>query len=229
MTARANIPEEVVDKLACVVSTDSWHKVIEIVRSSPCRLVELRTDLLGLDRDLALPIIGKLADYGYSIIATFRNNVSVGETSKVVEILDEIAECCAYLVDVEYNSVYLNHAVKKWGDKLIVSFHEYRWTPRVEILYSYAGEIISHGARIAKIVTMARKFSDNWRVLAVNAKFPKRAVSFAMGRKGVLSRLLAPYYGAPFTYVYIGEKPVAPGQLKFNDIVELWSLLGLID
>ena len=76
---------------------------------------------------------------------------------------------------------------------------------------------------------MAKKLSDNWRILGVNAKFPGRVVAFAMGKKGVLSRLLAPYYGAPFTYVYIGEKPVAPGQLGFEEIIELWNIMGLLE
>jgi 3-dehydroquinate dehydratase-1 len=47
-----------------------------------------------------------------------------------------------------------------------------------------------------------------------------------MGDMGMHARLVAPVYGSLFTYGYV-RKPVAPGQMRVDKIIEGLGLLGL--
>ena len=50
--------------------------------------------------------------------------------------------------------------------------------------------------------------------------------AIAMGEIGAHSRIMAPVYGSQFTYGYV-RKPVAPGQMRVDRIIEGLKLLGL--
>ena len=55
----------------------------------------------------------------------------------------------------------------------------------------------------------------------------KRPVcTIAMGEIGAHSRIIAPVYGSLLTYGYV-RKPVAPGQMRVDQVLEGLRLLGL--
>ncbi|WP_317896503.1 type I 3-dehydroquinate dehydratase [Pyrofollis japonicus] len=219
--------------MACVPSPGlSSDEILELVTSKECRLVELRLDLLGYTRSEALGLVEAFASRGVRTIVTLRDSREGGKYSgsddEKALLLLEALDRGAWLIDVEYRFPLLDKVLGDARGRVLVSFHDYRWTPPSEVLYSYAGDMIRRGAAIAKIVTMARSFSDNWRLIGLNTWRPGKVVAFAMGKKGRLSRILAPLAGAPFTYAALGE-PVAPGQLGLDELLAAWRLLGAID
>jgi len=217
------------DRVACTTPPGTRpQKLLRMVAGTGCRVVELRLDLLNYSRDEARRVAEELASRGVRVIATLRDRREGGAYSgpdeDKLQALLGLVDHGAWLIDLEYRFNLLDEALRQTR-KVIVSFHDYRWTPPPEILYSYAGDMLRRGAAIAKIVTTAHRLSDNWKILGLNAWRPGRVTAFAMGERGRLSRILAPLLGAPLTYAALGE-PVAPGQLGLRELLEAWRLLG---
>ncbi len=129
----------------------------------------------------------------------------------------------AEYVDVELrgeNAKGLCEMVKGAGKKLIVSAH-YRDTPELEELREVKGKMGEMGADVCKIICTAEKVGDNEVALEL-AK--EGCVSFCMGGLGVVSRMLSPYYGAPFTFASLEMgKESAPGQVEVDDLEMTFS------
>lgn len=195
-----------------------------------CRVLEARLDLLGYTREETRRLLEEASSRGLRVIATLRCAAEggrwAGSPREKLDRLLHAAEHGAWLVDVEYRSPVLDEALASLPGRVLASIH-LDHTPWPEILYSYAGDMIRRGARIAKIVTTARTLGDNWRVLGVNARWPGRAAAFAMGPRGRLSRVIAPLMGGALTYASIGEAS-APGQLSLAELLEAWRLLGAL-
>ena len=107
--------------------------------------------------------------------------------------------------------------------QIIISMHDFKETPGLENLIKIMEQQREQGADMGKIVTTAQSLEDCHTVLALllEAKaigFP--LVAFAMGRTGKITRLMSLFYGAPFTYVSVGES-VAPGQIDIRKMKKL--------
>ena len=79
-------------------------------------------------------------------------------------------------------------------------------------------------SKYIKIVTMAESIEDAISVLELYRDAnDSNLIAFAMGEKGILSRVLcAMYKTAPFTYASLGSE-VAPGQLSIYQMRRLYS------
>jgi 3-dehydroquinate dehydratase / shikimate dehydrogenase len=105
--------------------------------------------------------------------------------------------------------------------KRIVSHHDFNGTPdNIEELWAEMAEM---NPDIIKLVTMANSPSDCVRVLKLVSEARIPTVGFCMGEFGVPSRILCGKYGSPFTYAaFSQEREVAPGQLSFQDMKDLY-------
>ncbi len=86
------------------------------------------------------------------------------------------------------------------------------------------------GGDVCKIVTTAVKPSDNLTILDFVAKeaINARLVSFAMGPRGIPSRILSPWFGAEFTFAAFSEElKTADGQLSVDALRMVWQTLEI--
>jgi len=100
--------------------------------------------------------------------------------------------------------------------KLIISHHDSEKTPdlyELENTYLRAKKL---GADIVKIVTTATSINDNFVIFEL-LKNKKDLISFCMGIKGQISRILAPKYGSFLSYCSL-DGQAAPGQLSLEDM-----------
>ncbi|KSW12420.1 hypothetical protein CF15_06750 [Pyrodictium occultum] len=219
------------ERVACIPRPAPPGRLAEEALSAGCRLVELRLDILGYSRAEARQALERLSPHGVRVIATLRDAGEGGRYSgpaeEKLETLLYMLDHGAWLIDVEYRFPLLDEALRQAPGRVLASIHDFRWTPPPEVLYSYAGDMLRRGAAVAKIATMARSLGDNWRILGVNARWPGRVAAFAMGRRGRLSRILAPLIGGALTYASLGD-PVAPGQLSLEELLEAWRLMGVL-
>jgi 3-dehydroquinate dehydratase/shikimate dehydrogenase len=119
-------------------------------------------------------------------------------------------------VDVELDSAFLEVMAEKAGNGLIVSRHDLEGTPEdLDELYAKMSET---GADFVKIVVTPHSIRDVGRLL----EFASRAaasggpplIPIALGQLGILTRVVAGRFGAPFTYASAREgAEAAPGQL----------------
>lgn len=232
MLRHGTLQPSLLNKVACIPKPNEPKRLAEAAAGEGCRIVELRLDLLGYSLEEAHRAVEELSSRGIRAIATLRDSREgghyTGPDREKLDTLLALLDHGAWLIDIEYRFSLLDEALSTAKGRVIVSIHDFRWTPPPEVLYSYAGDIIRRGAAIAKIVTTARTLEDNWKVLGINAKWPGRVAAFAMGQQGRLSRILAPLIGGALTYASLG-KPVAPGQLTLRELIQAWKLLGALD
>jgi 3-dehydroquinate dehydratase/shikimate dehydrogenase len=138
---------------------------------------------------------------------------SIAEQSR---LLEAAVEAGAQAVDVEIETA--ETAPDQVGTlaervKVIVSYHNFETTPALHPILRKIEKLPGH---VYKLVTMAKKPSDNLRVLEALKQCGERPrVVLAMGEMGVPSRVLALARCAPFTFAAPAADPgTAPGQIS---------------
>ena len=146
-----------------------------------------------------------------------------GEKERIA-ILKLIAAYGPFLLDIEFNTIKKNKELAKYlkstKTKLLVSWHDFKKTPKFSELKSMMNQMTKFSHNV-KIVTTAKSADDSTRVLQLYSKNEKNnLIAFAMGDSGRVSRILCLYLGSPYTYVSLG-KPVAPGQFSVDEVKKI--------
>jgi 3-dehydroquinate dehydratase-1 len=109
-------------------------------------------------------------------------------------------------------------------DKLVVlSFHDFHGTPRVELLEDLATEALQRGAHIFKVATTVNDLTALNRLIRFaergNKALPHGLALMGMGKYGKVSRLLLAQHGSVLNYGSLGGTPV-PGQWDARQMAE---------
>ena len=151
------------------------------------------------------------------------------ESLRIKELLSAL-ELGASIVDIELATPGLERVIGNIRDKAecLISYHNIKETPSLDRLRQIIINQLAAGADICKVVTTARKFTDNLVVLQLIADFPSaRVISFAMGVSGQLSRVLCPLVGGYFTYASVAKgRESAGGQLTVGDLRKIYYMLN---
>lgn len=170
------------------------------------RFFEFRLDHLSSPEHGIEAIRRFMADYpDCSLLATCRRHQNHGKYNGSIEeqirILKAAVDAGAKAVDIEIESA--ENAVARAESlrpqaKLVLSYHNYDGTPALDRIMA---RMLKIQADAYKIVTTARKPSDNERILALAKDHPKiPLVMLAMGEIGFPTRVLSPALGGTFTY-----------------------------
>jgi len=209
-----------------------WIKKAEALGAD---LMEIRLDYLCDLRELD-KIVGATS---LPLIATNRHYEQGGcrrqnEKQRVQTLLDA-AELGFQYVDVELTTNALRSTIEKLKEKgtgVMVSFHDFKGTPNLTEMEKIIRSEMEVGADICKLITTANEAVDNVQCLLLNWNMSKitKVVCFAMGERGTISRILAPVFGAPFTYASVEEgRETASGQLSITSLRKLYRSLGVED
>jgi 3-dehydroquinate dehydratase-1 len=190
---------------------------------------EVRFDFLKIEQiPEAIEIIKKDLS---KIVCTLRPKTEGGRFSgnekERIAILKLIAEYNPFLLDVEFNTLKRNSALRRYlkstKTKLLVSWHDFKKTPSSAELKKKINQMSKFSSNV-KIVSTAKSSLDSSRMLELYSKKGKNnLISFAMGDFGRISRILCLYLGSPYTYVSLG-KPVAPGQFSVDEVKKITNL-----
>lgn len=102
------------------------------------------------------------------------------------------------------------------GKKLVVSYHNFRFTPSKAELDEIILQANNLGADIVKIATLTKNLEDVQRLATVLVSNERRnMIAIGMGAPGLVSRVLFPALGSVLTFASYGELRTAPGQLPF--------------
>jgi len=201
-------------------------------------LIEIRLDYLNIDLSDAANILEDLVrEASIPMIATNRQYEQGGvrpqDENSRTQILIQAAEVGFQYVDVELTVAKLKSLIEKiksYGAKPIISFHDFEKTPSFHDMEEIVKSEIDMGAEVCKLITTAYNIEDNLECLLLARKMSRatKIVCFAMGRKGLISRVLSPVFGGYFTFASLrnGEK-TAPGQLSIDDLKMLYVKLGV--
>ncbi len=209
--------------MICVSIARTRHKMIlaehQALAQRGAQLVELRVDWIARAPDI--PRL--LKDRPTPVIVTCRRKEDggkwIGSEDERRMVLRTAIISGADYVDLEDD---IAKSIPRYGKtRRIVSHHDFDSTPdNLEELWAEMAEM---NPDIIKLVTMANSPSDCVRLLKLASQARIPTVAFCMGEFGIASRILCGKYGAPFTYAaFSSEREVAPGQLTFQDMKDLY-------
>lgn len=191
-------------------------------------IIEMRVDLLHGD---PLTIVESTYRLGVPLIITVRPEYEgghfKGSDHDRADVFKELIPYAAF-IDVELKARTIDEIIKatRGTDTLpIVSAHNFKKTPPNADMLRIIDRCLEKGS-IAKLAVMPHSLTEVLRVYEVTLKAKRPVCTIAMGEIGAHSRIVAPVYGSLLTYGYV-RKPVAPGQMRVDKIVEGLKLLGL--
>src|SRR6516225_6973334 len=193
--------------------------------------LEFRLDFLDRPADGAAAIAGFLEHFPDCIIlATCRRHQNHGKFNGSIEeqlaVLDLAVRNGAHAIDIEIETAEVAQdrlSAFRGRTYVMVSYHNFEATPPMDTVVS---RVMKVQADAYKIVTTARKPSDNVRVLSVAKALPKhRMIVLAMGELGFPTRVLSPVFGGVYTYAApIFAQGTAAGQVSARHLRHLYHV-----
>lgn len=185
--------------------------------------VELRID------QLTVPTLGsritanvRREHPGSPILATCRRSGNGGHfrgsISEQIDLLQAAVNSGADLVDIEIETIEeFPAALEPFRGKAltIASYHNFQETPDLPPILR---KMVATRADILKVATAIRRPDDNLKLLELCWQRPNMVVA-GMGEAGTPTRLLAPKYGALFTYAAPDQHPLADREPVLSEVL----------
>ena len=112
--------------------------------------------------------------------------------------------------------------------RLILSYHNFGYTPGVDFLVGRFLEAERLGADAALVSVMPRDRADVLTLLAATAQADDKAriplISISMGPLGSVSRMVGGLFGSWLSFA-VGASASAPGQIPIGDLVQVHDIL----
>jgi 3-dehydroquinate dehydratase I len=192
------------------------------------KIMELKsigTDLLEIRVDCFEEPIDKVCGYmvnvkrncGLPLIGTIRENERTKSNridlfAKIIPVVDSI--------DVEIDAAIAPQVIDMAAGKtIIVSEHNYNFTPDMDGLIDIVERAAVLGGHIVKIAAMAHNRADVIRMLQFINGCKMPVVAFSMGESGSISRVMSMLFGSLYSYGFVTNAN-APGQLGIEKLVE---------
>jgi 3-dehydroquinate dehydratase-1 len=222
-------------KICVSIATDGIDNMKEQVGrafSLGADFVEIRLDYFAPGQVMAA--VEALGEEKGRAVLTLRPKEQGGRFAGTEEarmkLLRKLAEARPMLLDVELSTLQSNDNLADYLElasiPTLVSWHDFQKTPPTDELARIVTEMRIY-SNYVKVVTTAQGVDDSLRLLGLyDGALGLHPIFFAMGEAGVMTRVLAPLYGAPYTYAAL-EKAVAPGQLTLEQMRLLYSRIKL--
>ena len=209
---------------------------LQVVLAKKPDILEWRVDFFdGIGN--AADVIGvasaiKAAANGVPVLFTRRSVHEGGEKIALSEeqVITLYQAVCASgqvdAIDFEMNNdpahiTQVREAAKANDIKLVLSFHNFSFTPNSDTLNQRFLQADELGADIAKVAVMSRNPEDALTLLSATLSASQKLriplISLSMGPYGSLTRLFGWSFGSALTFA-VGESSSAPGQLPIEDL-----------
>jgi 3-dehydroquinate dehydratase-1 len=213
--------------MICIsLAIKDFQRLSEIVKEVD--LAEIRIDLCRLNKEE----IARIFSSQPNLIATCRPGL-FSEAERIHFLKEAIVSGAGY-VDIEIDSPasskeeILRSAISR-GCRVMMSYHNGSGTPSIMKLKRIVRQCFGEGADICKIACQCFSIKDMATIISLYGEFEDfkgKIISLGTGDKAYLTRIVAPFLGAPFTYASLkGSEKTAEGQLSFEKMQALLSLL----
>jgi len=214
-------------KIAAVIVDGEDKKAISAAKRDGADLLELRIDCFKKRDALYIQkIIKDIKAVNLPVIATIRSKVEGGKAAisdnarlGLFETIIPFVDA----VDIELSSRQILKDIisqaHRFNKKVLVSYHNFKNTPEQKKLEAIIKNSKKAGSDIVKIATFARDKKDIIRLASLTVSH-ENIITIAMGRLGVVSRLLLPMLGSLVTYSSV-TKSSAPGQMPLKTAAKL--------
>jgi len=173
------------------------------------------------------------------VLFTRRSTLEGGEKialneDQVIAMYTAVCESkCIDLIDYEMandaaNIVRVRAAARANDIKLVLSFHNFSFTPGLETLAAKFLTADQLGADVAKVAVMPRDLDDVLTLLTATREASKKLriplISMSMGPYGAMTRLFGWTFGSSLTFA-VGASSSAPGQVPIEDLNTVLAIL----
>ena len=202
----------------------NFEQALNIAKES--EMVEIRADLLNFSDSEYRELISSSA----KAVFTCRKSEEYSLNRK--SLFSMALEMNVEYIDLEIESVeelleWLKSEVEEKETELILSYHNYEFTPPIEELLRILKYCFKLGADVAKIACLANSDDDVVNLIKMYRKQGRKIV-LGMGEKGMLTRVAAPVLGAEFTFAAADkESATAPGQLSVKEMKDLFEIMKI--
>ncbi len=215
-------------KIAGVIVSSASKAAINKARRDGADVLEFRADTFKDRSEKSLcSALKRLKDSGLPIVLTVRSKreggrltISEAERLSIFRKLLRDVDC----VDIELSSKKILADVvteaKRRRKKVVVSYHNFKRTPRKAELRRTIERAKKAGGDAVKIATMCRDAGELKRLASLLCENTD-AIVIAMGRYGATSRIFFPFIGSLLTYgstTGARSGAIAPGQLPVKSI-----------
>ncbi len=227
-------PSDSLPRVAIALGFPTTEKLLEHARrevESGETFLEFRLDYLDDPEKGVAAMRRFLSSFPEScVVATCRRHQNHGRFNGSIEeqlrILDAAVRAGARGVDVEIETAEIAAAkldLFRGRTRLMLSYHNFEGTPALETVLR---RMLRIPADAYKIVTTARKPSDNLRVLSLGHAHPRvPLILLAMGETGFPSRVLSPVFGGLYTYATpTAAEGTAAGQVSARQLRHIYRI-----
>ena len=122
----------------------------------------------------------------------------------------------------------VRESTRAHGTRLILSYHNFAYTPGAEFLVQRFLEAERLGADVAKVAAMPRVRGDVLMLLAATEEADGKAriplISMSMGPLGSVTRMIGGVFGSSLSFA-VGEGSSAPGQMPIADLKVAYDVI----
>jgi 3-dehydroquinate dehydratase-1 len=120
-------------------------------------------------------------------------------------------------------------SARSHGARVILSYHNFGYTPGRDFLVQRFLEAERLGADVAKVAVMPRDRLDVLTLLAATAQADAKAriplISMSMGPLGAVTRMIGGAFGSSLSFA-VGEGSSAPGQIPIEDLRAVYDVIA---
>jgi len=195
-------------------------------------IIEIRADYLNKINRAKISEIRQLTEVPliFTCRPEYEHGNYQGSSSKRKELLRKAVESEYDYVDVEFGSKFYKEIIQEsaGNSKIILSKHNFETTPSRTELRDLKEKMENTGTDIIKLITTAESILDNFKIFKLLQKQQdreKKLISFCMGGKGEISRILAAKFGSFITFAALDEEKLsAPGQIKVDEMSRTYNI-----
>ncbi len=216
---------------------------LDVVLPKKPDVLEWRVDFFEEIGDTAAVIAAAIAIKSKAgeipLLFTRRSIIEGGEKialneGQVIALYTAVCQSkCIDLIDYEMandaaNIVRVRDAAKTNNIELVLSFHNFSFTPGPETLAAKFLTAEQLGADVAKVAVMPRDLDDVLTLLTATREASKKLriplISMSMGPLGAVTRMIGGAFGSSLSFA-VGAAASAPGQVPIED---LNTVLGIV-
>ncbi|MFH1055118.1 MAG: type I 3-dehydroquinate dehydratase [Candidatus Altiarchaeota archaeon] len=216
----------------CVTLTEAdVYSTVKLANSLDCDIIEVRLDHL---KDKS--VLQRLKDIRKPLMVTCMPKWEGGaynlSEEKRIELLKSVLDYADYVTielktreDLRQELIDEAHGR---GVKVIVSYHDFEKTPKVEDMLEILYQEADAGADIVKVAFKPKKYIDVLAVLEAQllAELKIPIIALSMGELGRITRVVGPMLGGYLTFAAPSSKSRADaGQYSIYDMKEIRRLL----
>ena len=194
--------------------------------------VDFFADIANTAEVISMATAIRTAVAGIPLLFTRRSIREGGEKialseEKVIALYQAVCESRQIdLIDFEMSNdtahiALVREAAKAHDVKLVLSFHNFSFTPGLETLGQRFLQAEQLGADVAKVSVMPRNLEDVLTLLGATLSASQKLriplISMSMGPYGSLTRLFGWTFGSALTFA-VGASSSAPGQVPIEDL-----------